>query len=684
VPAPRFEPLEATVLPDLPPPRRPWPRWLLVGGALSLAVGLMSLALWGVARLATGLRGTGSVDADSLVDHWESPAERLTNIAAAMNATEVGCSPGELRAMERVLSRVAAASRESDDAAYLGCFDISSLVRRIGRHPAARSDRSLALWTLKAELQTSLETPASLGEISIVRVERGRRPDQVLVYTVESDYFQTSVFRWWLVQTGRNWRVFDYERLDHGQSLAAGWALRGAIDRDPHRYNYYSLQTALEGSPGGQGFGPLGRYLPPTPTPLDRFVDMELPAVVRDVARLDLAWALIGNGRPTAALAACDSIEREDEHPGVLLVRAQALEQLDHPAKALAAAGQYQRLAGRDPHALMIEAEAHEDLDDFAAAANRWAALLELCPDHDQALHNYCRLADAAQLEQLPAIVARRQKPLDAAVQQAHAALGRDDLPTFEALVKFVAERSPESTELQALAASRLLHEEQYEEAAVLFLQASRAEWLPEKKESHFHQYLSALTQADQVVAGYEQADDPQAAFEYLTDGFESEEALITAEQFGPLLAAHRAKTGGGFSLDYLEGLLHLREKRFVEAERMFAAAADLATEEYEQEMCRDRRIEALVAQGQGELAYQQFGRTSEVFQAIAWQLQVAGRWDDLRRLIAAHRRSEPDDLWCDYFEAAEMHAGGDFRGALAAIGPCRYRAPWARSRCSG
>ncbi len=663
----KFAPLEAVVLPDLPPPRRPWPRWLLVCGSLLLAIGLVSAVLWGIGKLATTARSGSTGDADSLVDHWETPSERLKNIAEAMNAAEVGASPGELRAFERILSRVSAASREMDADAYQACFDLNALIRRITRHPAARTDRSLAMWTLKNDLQIGLEPAEGTSEMSIVRVERGRRPDQVLVYAVESSYYSVGAYRWWLVRSGRNWRVCDYERLDHGQSLAAGWALRGAIERDASKYNYHGLYDAIDGSSTPY---PTGLNLPGQSgtSNLERYINLPMPAVVGDVPRLDLASALVDQRRAAAALAACDKIDRPDECPGVHLVRGRAWQVLGRPAKSLAAAADYQRAAGRDPQALAMEASAHETLDDFTAAAEKWADLFALCPQHPQALAHFCRLASDQQRRRLPELIARSKQPLEAASSQALSALQREDEDTYAALVKFIAERAPDSPMLESLAAHKLSHEEDYEAAAASFLKASQAEWLPEKKQEYFNQYLYAMTEAKKTVEAYQQATDPQAAFDYLTSGYEDDEGWIADDQLRLLLAAHRQKKGSSFRLDYLEGMLLLRAKKYAEADQKFAEAATQASEDYEREMSRDRRIEALVAQGQGLDAYEVFGTTSTAYQSIARQFQTRQEWDDLRELSLRHRRHLAGDAWLDYFEAVELQGRGRHLEALASL----------------
>jgi hypothetical protein len=554
-----------------------------------------------------------------------------------------------------------------DGDAYRACFDLNALIRRITRHPAARSDRSLAMWTLKSDLQVGLEPTQGTGEMSIVCVERGRRPDQVLVYAVESSYYSVGAYRWWLVRSGRNWRVCDYERLDHGQSLAASWALRGAIERDPSKYNYHGLYDSIDGSstPYPNGFNFPGQS---GTSNLERYIHLPMPTVVGDVPRLDLASALVDQRRAAGALAACDKIERPDECPGVHLVRGRVWQVLGRPAKSLASAAEYQRVAGRDPQALAMEASAHETLENFAAAAEKWAELFTLCPQHPQALAHFCRLASDEQRRRLPELIARSKQPLEAASDQALSALQREDEDTYAALVQFIAERVPDSPMLEALAAHKLSHEEAYEAAAARFLKASQVEWLPEKKQEYFNHYLYSMTEAKKTVEAYQQAADPQAAFDYLTSGYEDDEGWITDDQLRPLLDAHRSKKGSSFRLDYLEGLLLLREKKYAEADRKFAEAAAQASEDYEHEMSRDRRIEALVAQRKGLDAYEVFGTTSTAYQSIARQFQTRQEWDDLRDLSLRHRRHLAGDAWLDYFEAVELQGRGRHLEALAAL----------------
>jgi tetratricopeptide (TPR) repeat protein len=625
-------------------------------------VGLLAAAIWGVGRLVN--RGPAGGDSASLVDHWESPAERLANVSRAMNQQEVGCTASELRDIARLLAKVTSASRDGDDEAFRACFDLNLLVRRIGRHPSVSGNGLFQAWSLKNELSSSLEVPTGHGEMSIVRFERGPRRDEALVYTVEAGHVATAAYRWWLVRAGRNWKLFDYERTDDGQSLAQRWAIHDQIQRDPYGYTYNRLQDAIA-EPAGRAARFRGSVWTSPEGELEGLLNAPLPAIVHDFGKIDLAWALVGQNRASEALAACDLVQRPEEHPGVHIVRGHALALLGRHTKALAEAQTYQQLAGRDPQALEIEAEALEELERLPEAAAKWRELLKLYPEYAQALTSFCQLADDSQKTELPQLLAKTRRPLDTASQQAVWALYRDDSATFDAIVKFVRQRAADSPVLDALAGRRLEQEEQFDQAAACFLQASKREWLPEKKQEHFDSFLAAMNSAGRAVEAYAQADDSQAAFELLTSGYEERESLISEEQIGPLLIAHRKKRPADPMVDYYAGLMLLRQERYAEAEEKFVSASGKARDDDEKELIRNRRIEALYRQGRLEAVYQDYGRSSDVFQQLARLCQSDGRWEELRRLINTHRQTAASDPWLNYFSALDLHHRGQHQPAL-------------------
>jgi tetratricopeptide (TPR) repeat protein len=462
--------LVAVILPDLPPPRGSRWRLVLVGAAFLACLAVIVGVMWGIGKLATTAR-RHAADSASLVDHWEEPAERQANLKRAMASPEVGASAAEQRDLYRLFTRITNASRNRDQGAFLECIDLNLLVRRISQHPLVRSDRSFSPWRVKSELEAGLSPFQQVGEFSIVRVEKGQTDDLAVVYTVDWDYSLATACRWWLVRDGRNWRLFDWERLDLEQSLAHTWAIRGAIAKDPHQYNYTVLRGAIDSTPhvpGGRTWGPRR----PAGADLASLIDDPLPEAVHDAAMFDLAWALIGQGRPADAIKAANALQRPQDHPGYLIIRARAYADLGRYAEALADAQEYERLAGYDPLVLHQAARALANLDRHREAAECWRTMLRLAPNHDEALSNFCRLADADQRKQLGEILNSTRQPIEAAVAQAQNAVYEDNSELFQQLAELVAKEAPDSPAAIAMQAQRLAYEGQHEQAAAEFQRA--------------------------------------------------------------------------------------------------------------------------------------------------------------------------------------------------------------------
>ena len=102
-------------------------------------------------------------------------------------------------------------------------------------------------------------------------------------------------------------------------------------------------------------------------------------------------------------------------------------------------------------------------------------------------------------------------------------------------------------------------------------------------------------------------------------------------------------------------------------AEAKFQAAIDKA-EDDEDGHYRNSRIEALYRIGRGGDAYEQLGRTPEVFRELARHMEEDGNWDELRALIQQHRTMHSDDRWIDYYEARDHREQGQTASALAAL----------------
>jgi hypothetical protein len=669
---------------------------ILVFLAFFVLLGLFTAGMVGLAMVLAAKKGTAA-GPDNFVEYWETAAERLANISAAMASREPGCSTAELRDLQRFFARLENGIRSGDDEAWRKCVDLNLLVQRIAAHPAVRDDGSFNRSWIKSRLEYELTSPELAGSLSILRVERGNRDDQLLVYTLDEGYGELYTFRWWLARSGRQWRLFDYDRIDYGQSLAAGWALSEAIVDDPYQYNYTRLYEAIDSATETHLAGPqylrgTARYVSAgTDSSLTTVVDLPQPTLAYQLTRLDLAWRFHWHGQPSEALRMCEQVKSPAECAGILLVRAQAERAMGRSAPALAAAEAYAALVGETPDALAELGYALEACQRRQEAAEKWLRLAEKSPDSERALDQFTRLAGREQLPALREVLLRARDPLETASRLGESALMFNRYAAHEWLAQFVHDEAPGSALDLSLEGAFLEAVEEYVPAAERFLAASKLEWLPAKQEEYVDRHLRAMIELGRGDRAMRDAADPKGAFDRLLseveEDLEYEWDSVHLDQLGPVLAAYREREPADARGDYYAGILLLRAQRWSEAEACFQRAAGKGSDEWLTTQITDRRIEASYRRGKMLPVYRELGRTPEVFRALAGLCSGDKAWSDLQTLIAEHRLHQPEDPWIDYYlaqEAAGREAYGEAAAALARAaraGGEEFDFPWMRNR---
>jgi hypothetical protein len=672
-------PLQEAVPPGGSSSRGAWGAKVLVFLAFFVFVAVFTLGIWGLATLLASKQG-GAAGPDNLVEFWETPAERLTNISQAMAASELGCSGAELRDLQRFFARLETALHAGDEESWRKCVDLNLLVQRIAAHPLSQADPAFDSSYIKSRLEYELSPLELAGRLSILRVERGDRDDHLLVYTLDEGYDdQLYAYRWWLARSGRQWRLFDFDRIDYGQSLAAGWALAEAVEDDPQQYNYTRLYDAID----AVGEAPLagGRYAQANSSygstyrgePLSAVADLPQPELAHDLTRIDLAWRFYWQSEPREALRMCDQVRKPQECAGVYLIRTQAARSLRQFEESLAAAQAYVDLVGETPDALAELALALEHLKRPKEAAETWLRVLRKAPDCDEALDEFLRLASRAQLPALREVLLHSREPQEKACRHAESALSLDRYAAHEWLAQFVHQEAPGSALDLSLEGALLESVEEYEAAAERFLAASRLEWLPARQQAYFDRYLRTMMQLGRGGEAFQAAADPQQAFELLTsdldEELEYEWDMVDLDKLGPVVAAYQKQRPDDPRGDYYAGIILLRAQRWAEAEACFQRAAGKDVDEWLGEQIAARRLESSYRRGKVLDVYRDQGRTSEVFETLADLCLEDDAWSELRELIDEHRLHQPNDAWIDYYqalEAADRQAFGEAAEALA------------------
>lgn len=662
--SPSQGPLDAVVLPD-PPPKPPstaWKGWVLATGAFVLFVACSGAGMWGIARVTRlGMSGTGPKG--SLVYAWETPDQRNANVAAAMDAQSVGCTPAELRELTRFFTRLVETLAAEENSAFREHVDIGAFSRRASLHPAAKDFDRLEL---EEQLEYDLDGPLGWMDFSIVHVARGKVAGEALVYVVLSnDGSSPTPFRWWLSRSGRAWKICDWEMIELGYSESSRWVLTQELDDDPKNSDYWLVSSAIERSydevKGGNVVAAQAQ--------LQNAEKKKLPGLVHDMTQIELARAWQNAGRPERALAACERVRKPAAESGIYYSRAMAYSDLQREAEMLDALEKYRDLAGCHPELLRLEAEALESQGKTSQSADCWRELLRLMPEDDDALSGFCRLADDSQRAQIKPTLDRLRKPVERAETAAISAAQDDDVRGLAVLLDYLRAKAPNSAAIEHVLAVQLDADEKYFEAAQHFAKARELEERADKKLEYFHEYLGSMALADRGVEAYLAADDRDEAFTYLTRGFEDEEAFVSDEALAALIALHRQRKPDDPQLDYFSGLLLLKQGQFAAAEDMLTKAEANAVDTELEDLARSSRLEAIYRQGEITEAYAAAGEDpADTFRELAWLCDRRRDWKGLGELIALHRKNQPRDPWLDYFTALREQGAGNRSAALAAV----------------
>jgi hypothetical protein len=661
------EPLEAVLLPDLPPPNSgggAWKTWAIALSAFGLFVVCSGAGFWGLGKLVNlGFSGAGH--RNSLVYAWETAEQRQANVATAMNAASPGCTAVELRELNRFFGRVLETLAEEEQEAFRDLVDHNAFAHRACLHPTALAAGDVDQSALESMLEYELDGPRHWQRFLIVHVARGAAANEAIVYGVlESATEQPTPLRWWLRRSGREWTICDWELIDRGQSEAARWARTQSLGDDPDNGTYWQAGSAIEQAAEDALAGRRGAAA----AKLRDAEKHRLPAAVHDMTQVEAAIAWLHCGRPDLALAACDRVQDQEGDVGAVSVRARALWDLERFDEFLAAMDRYRALAGAHPELLRYEAEALESQGKRSAAADCWWEVLRLMPDDREALFEFCRSAAPPRRAENTHVFCTSKKPVDRAVEAAIQAIVRDESAAAEALTAYVRAQAPDSADLEHLTALQFDHDEQYVEAAAHYLKAHELETHPEEKKERFRAYLAAMAAAGKSLEAYQAADDPQAAFDYLTADYEYDEALIASEDLAQLVEAHRERAQDEPRMLYLSAKLLLDRSDFPAAAAAFLAAEARATDELSS-LVRSGRLEAIYRRGSIKEAYEAYPEDrAEAFRELAWLAIGDDNWQALGELIGIHGRNDPADGWIPFFTAKREEQAGNFTAALTAL----------------
>lgn len=660
-------PLEAIVLPDLPPRRQRRIGPVIVGSFFVLAaLGGMGIGVWSLVQIVEGEQGgqpTAGVGKGN--DQWPTPEERRSKLVATYVPRPPEIQDAELRGVERLLTQVTAASQKGNDAAFRKLVDFERFMQRMRNSSTIPSMTSSDWRDVRKLVERESDMPHGITAARLVGLTRTPRADE-LIAEVWLNYGNQAgePCRFYLNRGARAWRIFDWELVEYGRSEVEKWAAAQQTRNDFRELAYgRMLEDLTKCDECWARQDAEGAH-----QALRDAESRSIPPCVRQTMWFSIGrrWNMLGEAEQV--LRACDQVLPPEDVPGVFVLRAHAHTQLQQPAKVVEAVMAYERVAGFSPEMAQLKGEAHIELRMQAEAKAEFRRLLDFEPETYQVLHRYRRMLQDEEKPELVSLAGRAKDPAQAALNMLTSCLYDMDDAGVQCLKAWLEAKYANTSAIHVLAGHLAEHEGKYGPAADSFLLAYRAETNDEHKAQWRQNYLSAMTSAGKTVEAYEELGDYQATFESLTAGIDEGEGELSWDDFPKLAAAHRKRFPDDPWLHYYLGIMARDNGDLKRARDAFATAEAKTEDEYLRDMARYERAAALTRMGKVVEAYQAGKTPGSDFQQLAGICRSEADAKSLDALIRTHREREANDPWILYYEAVAAHLRQESNKALDLI----------------
>lgn len=273
-------------------------------------------------------------------------------------------------------------------------------------------------------------------------------------------------------------------------------------------------------------------------------------------------------------------------------------------------------------------AEAHKLFEQAAKERGNDNALHDARPERVLACFHTGRALDA--LEHIPPRAETFQQLVNlCGIKSDHKLLG--------ALLDAYAKKEPGALVVLQTRVRLKILEKKYDEAVAHFKDAwnqHSAQWIESERKSFIEGFLMNMVDAKKALEAYQAAPDAKEAFQFLCRDMN---LIAQRDALRALGAAHRKAHPGDPQGFWLSGRLHAADKTWDKAiedldkARRLLPAPDADTAKLD---LLDARYQA----GQLIEAYQEVGPSEPVFLQLAANCLRDKKWDDLEKLIAAHR----------------------------------------------
>jgi len=184
------------------------------------------------------------------------------------------------------------------------------------------------------------------------------------------------------------------------------------------------------------------------------------------------------------------------------------------------------------------------------------------------------------------------------------------------------------------------------------------------QQDSHVYTWLMDMQEAGLLLEGYRAAPDKSSALSWLANRLESAKK---DKELAALLEEHGKDHADDPLYRYYQGELFLLRGDAQQAEPHFVAALAKAPPQ-QQPSYRQGLFRARIKLGQTAATYQEAGRGTAHFEALANLCLQEKDAKQLQTLIAAHRQAMPDDASLPAWDVEVPWLNGDYEGVLKVL----------------
>lgn len=663
-------------------------KWSIVTGLLIGlgAVGLLGMILCG-GLLLYAVRGPireifeDAQPATMPAVEIESPADKRHALKAAFEHPDTRAPEATREGIRALFDKIIAATKQGENSgpAFGSLVDSSRFELEMKKTGLIKAGFTVGEEkALIRKLHNSgLVPPGKWDRYKIIEVRPLGSADEAVVTACFWEAGFPSETRLWVIRSGTDWMLYDWELLQAGTRESYEYAVYQKYSDDPNASAH--IQAAWDIAAAEKEFrkGNIAGTMMHMKQAESRFILPELADSQQ--LRFAYAWRRLRNNR--AAVVAADRIVHPLETPGAFYVQIQSAQEQGRHKKALELIDQYAEGVGGGPAVWEMRAISLAALDRLAEAVDCWEKLLDDSPDDRRAIRSLVESLGEGDIGRIEARIQKTENPLETAVALAESLWSPFDGPARRMLVDIVSRIAPESASVDYVRGIQQRGEEEFSSAGAAFWSAFEREVDDVRKRQDLHAFLDALHSDGRIVEAYRQAPDPQAAFAYLTSGVDEGESTLSSDELRVLVDAHRQRAPDDPWLAGIEGILLENAGKFEEAALRFAVAESAAAQsglgegvdapgaesadDSAASPWRQHHINALHEAGKDLEAYRTIEPAGETFRALVALAGTSNRRELLPVLIAAHQENHPDDPWIAYANSLVEKQNGNLAESL-------------------